>query len=302
MTGIELTAVVNLYYEVVTMSKQNVVLITGMSGAGKTTAMGILEDMGYHCIDNFPVQLLESLGAIINENPDQRYSNLALATTAIDYPKFLQYFENIDVNVRVMFLDASNEKLLLRYKFTRRHHPMLLSSMANTLEEAIEVERDMFNALKERAFLHIDTTKLDQQGLKNALMEKLSLNNQQTFSISFVSFGFKHGVPMDVDLVFDVRFLPNPYYIEELRSKTGNDAPVYEYVMSFDQTKDFIRHLKNFLDYVFIQYKNEKKNHLTVGIGCTGGHHRSVSVTNWLYSHYKDQYHCYKSHRDIKVG
>ena len=171
------------------MNKQNVVLITGMSGAGKTTAMGILEDMGYHCIDNFPVQLLESLGTIINENPDQRYSNLALATTAIDYPKFLQYFENIDVNVRVMFLDASNEELLLRYKFTRRHHPMLLSSMANTLEEAIEVERDMFNALMERAFLHIDTTKLDQHGLKNALMEKLSLNNKQNFSISFV-FGF----------------------------------------------------------------------------------------------------------------
>jgi len=107
---------------------------------------------------------------------------------------------------------------------------------------------------------------------------------------------------MDVDLVFDVRFLPNPYYIEELREQTGDDAPVYDYVMSFDQTKEFIRHLKSFLDYVFIQYKNEKKNHLTVGIGCTGGHHRSVSVTNWLYSHYRDHYHCYKSHRDKKVG
>lgn len=284
------------------MNEQNVVLITGMSGAGKTTAMGILEDMGYHCIDNFPVQLLESLGKIINAKPDPRYSNIALATTAIDYPKFLQYFENIDVNVRVVFLDASNEKLLLRYKFTRRHHPMMMFSKANTLEEAIEVERDMFNALNERAVLHIDTTMMDQHGLKVVLMEKLSLNSKPVFSISFVSFGFKHGVPMDVDLVFDVRFLPNPYYIEELREQTGDDAPVYDYVMSFDQTKEFIRHLKSFLDYVFIQYKNEKKNHLTVGIGCTGGHHRSVSVTNWLYSHYRDQYHCYKSHRDKKVG
>ena len=284
------------------MNEQNVVLITGMSGAGKTTAMGILEDMGYHCIDNFPVQLLESLGKIINAKPDPRYSNIALATTAIDYPKFLQYFENIDVNVRVVFLDASNEKLLLRYKFTRRHHPMMMFSKANTLEEAIEVERDMFNALNERAVLHIDTTMMDQHGLKSVLMEKLSLNSKPVFSISFVSFGFKHGVPMDVDLVFDVRFLPNPYYIEELREQTGDDAPVYDYVMSFDQTKEFIRHLKSFLDYVFIQYKNEKKNHLTVGIGCTGGHHRSVSVTNWLYSHYRYHYHCYKSHRDKKVG
>ncbi|MEG0275029.1 MAG: RNase adapter RapZ, partial [Longicatena sp.] len=168
--------------------------------------------------------------------------------------------------------------------------------------EAIEVERDMFNALNERAVLHIDTTKMGQSELKDVLMEKLSLNSKSVFSISFVSFGFKHGVPMDVDLVFDVRFLPNPYYIEELRELTGDDAPVYDYVLSFDQTKEFIRHMKSFLDYVFIQYKNEKKNHLTVGIGCTGGHHRSVSLTNWLYSHYHDQYNCYKSHRDKKVG
>lgn len=283
------------------MSEQNVVLITGMSGAGKTTAMGILEDMGYHCIDQFPVQLLSSLGEIINSKPDPRYSNLALATTAMDYPKFLNYFENIDCNVRVIFLDASNEKLLLRYKFTRRHHPMMMFSKANTLEEAIEVERDMFDNLNERAVLHIDTTKMSQQELKAVLMEKLSLNSKSVFSISFVSFGYKHGVPLDADLLFDVRFLPNPYYIDELREQTGDDKPVYDYVMKFDQTKELIQRLHSFLDYVFVQYKEEGKNHLTVGVGCTGGHHRSVSVTNWLYDYYKSQYHCYKSHRDKKV-
>lgn len=249
------------------MNQQNVVLITGMSGAGKTTAMGILEDMGYHCIDNFPVQLIESLGKIINSTPDERYKNIALATTAIDYPKFLQYFANIDVNVRVVFLDASNEKLLLRYKFTRRHHPMMIFANANTLEEAIEIERDMFNALQERAVLHIDTTKLDQQGLKSTLMEKLALNSRSVFSISFVSFGFKHGVPMDVDLVFDARFLPNPYYIEELKDKTGDDSEVYDYVMSFDQTKEFIRHLKSFLDFVFILVANFLRIYVTRLIG-----------------------------------
>ncbi|MDE6475694.1 MAG: RNase adapter RapZ [Erysipelotrichaceae bacterium] len=283
------------------MSEQNVVLVTGMSGAGKTTAMGVLEDMGYHCIDQFPVQLLSSLEKIINAQPDPRYSNLALATSALDYPKFLHYFQNIECNVHVIFLDASNEKLLLRYKFTRRHHPMIMFSKANTLEEAIEVERDMFDCLNDPSILHIDTTKMSQQQLKSILMEKLHLTSKDVFSISFVSFGYKHGVPMDVDVLFDVRFLPNPFYIAELKELTGNDNEVYDYVIDHSQTQFFLEHLKTFLNYVFEQYKKEKKSHLTVGIGCTGGQHRSVSIINWLYKHYKNQYHCYKSHRDIKV-
>lgn len=284
------------------MRKQNIILITGMSGAGKTTAMSILEDMGYHCIDNLPVQLIEHLEEVMNEQADERYDNIALATTAIDYPKFLQYFQSLDVSVRVVFLDASDDCLLLRYKFTRRHHPMILAERATTLEEAIEVERDLFEELNDRAVLHIDTSKLDQSELKSVLMEKLALNQRLTFSITFVSFGFKHGVPLDADLMFDVRFLPNPYYIEELRHQTGDDQPVYDYVMSFDQTKDYIHYLQSFLDFVFVQYRQQNKNHLTIAIGCTGGHHRSVSIVNWLYKHYKNEYHCYKSHRDKKVG
>lgn len=287
--------------EVVYVSEQNVLLITGMSGAGKTTAMAILEDMGYHCIDQFPVQLLSSLGKLINSQTDSRYSRLALATTALDYPKFLNYFENIGCNVRVIFLDASNEKLLLRYKFTRRHHPMMIDGKANTLEEAIEVERDMFDSLNERAVLHIDTTKLSQQELKTILLEKFSLVNKPVFSISFVSFGFKHRVPLDADFIFDVRYLPNPYYVSELKEKTGDDAEVYEYVMKFDETKELLKNLQQFLDFVFRQYKIEGKSHVTVCVGCTGGHHRSVSVTNWLYDYYKSQYYCFKSHRDKKV-
>lgn len=284
------------------MRKQNIVLITGMSGAGKTSAMGILEDMGYHCIDNFPVQLIENLGKIIKKDPDERYSNIALATTAQDYPKFVQYFQNIEIPVRVIFLDAQDQCLLLRYKFTRRHHPMILCGKATTLEEAIEYERDLFEGLNDRALLHIDTTKLGQGELKAILMEKLQMHEQPSFSISFVSFGYKHGVPLDADFLFDVRFLPNPYYIEELRPMSGDDAPVYDYVMGFEETKECIRHIKALLDYVFVQYKKQNKNHIMVGIGCTGGHHRSVSITNWLYSHYKGEYHCYKSHRDKKVG
>ncbi len=284
------------------MSEQNIVLVTGMSGAGKSTAMSILEDMGYHCIDQFPVQLVSSLGKIIKANPDARYQNIALATTALDYPTFLTYFENINVKVRVVFLDASNEKLLQRYKFTRRHHPFLIFKRANTLEEAIEAERELFNGLQERgAVLHIDTTKLTQHELKKIIEEQLKLGEKPAFSISFVSFGYKNGIPMDSDLLFDVRFLPNPYYIEELRELSGDDAPVYDYVMNSEETQECLRQLQRFLDYAFVQYKNEGKNHLTVGIGCTGGQHRSVSIANWLYDHYSKTYTCYKAHRD-KAG
>ena len=270
-------------------TRRNVVLITGMSGAGKTSAMNILEDMGYHCIDNFPVQLLSSLGHLIREQDDKRYDNIALATNAVDYMQFLNYFENIGMTVNVVFLDASNEELLLRYRFTRRHHPMLLFSMANTLEEAIEVERDLFNRLNERAILHIDTTKLGLQELRNILFSRLSFKAKPEFTISFMSFGFKHGLPIDADIVSDVRFLPNPYYVDALKEKTGNDKEVYDYVMKFDETKEFCRRLHDYLDYVLTQYAKQKRSHLTVAIGCTGGHHRSVTIANWLYALYKDR-------------
>ncbi|MEG0823105.1 MAG: RNase adapter RapZ [Erysipelotrichaceae bacterium] len=283
------------------MATQNIILVTGMSGAGKTTAMQVLEDMGYHCIDQFPVQLINELGTIINEKPDPRYQNLALATTALDYVKYLNYFKSINANIRVVFLDASNEKLLLRYKFTRRQHPFLIFNKANTLEEAIEVERDMFETLKEHAILHIDTTKLSKLKLKEALESKLAFNLQPVFSISFVSFGYKHGVPLDADLLFDVRFLPNPFYVEELKNLTGNNINVYNYVMDCPETKEFLRYLVSFLDYALEQYNIEGKTHLSIGIGCTGGHHRSVSITNWLYDHYRVKYHCFKGHRDEMV-
>lgn len=282
------------------MAKQNVILVTGMSGAGKTTAIGILEDMGYHCIDQFPVQLIHELGKIIKAEHDPRYENLALATSALDYEAFLTYFESREMNVRVLFLDASDEKLLLRYKFTRRNHPFIVFNKANTLEDAIEAERDLFDQLKYRNTVRIDTTKLSQKALKDSMEAKFSISDKQMFTISFVSFGYKHGVPLDADLMFDVRFLPNPYYIEGLKELTGDDAPVYQYVMDCAETKELINRLTPFLDYAFTQYQSEGKNHLTVGIGCTGGQHRSVTLTNYLYDFYRTKYNCHKGHRDKK--
>lgn len=283
------------------MEDVNIVLITGMSGAGKTTAMSILEDMGYHCIDQFPVELIHELGKLLKGKSDVRYHNVALATTALDYTKFLVYFENIGMNVRVLFLDASNDRLLKRYKFTRRQHPFLVNHMANTLEEAIESEREYFNAIKERASIYrIDTTYLPVAQLKNQIEDYLKLGEKPSFSISFVSFGYKNGIPMDSDLLFDVRFLPNPFYVEELKNLTGNDLAVYSYVMKYYATQECIRHIVEFLDYVLPEYEKEGKNHLTVGIGCTGGQHRSVTITNYLYEHYSKKWNCYKSHREIK--
>lgn len=283
------------------MENVNIVLVTGMSGAGKTTAMSVLEDMGYHCIDQYPVELIHYLGKLLRETKDVRYHNVALATSAIDYIKFLTYFENIEMKVRVLFLDASNEKLLHRYKFTRRQHPFLVKRLANTLEEAIESEREYFNEMKERASIYrIDTTFLPETQLKNQIEEYLRVGEKASFGISFVSFGYKNGVPMDSDLLFDVRFLPNPFYVEELKKLTGNDKAVYDYVMQFDQTKECIQKLTDFLDYVLPQYEAEGKLHLTVGIGCTGGQHRSVSITNYLYDHYSKNWNCYKSHREIR--
>ncbi len=283
------------------MSIQNIVIVTGMSGAGKTTAIGILEDMGYHCIDQFPVQLVHELGTIISKEHDPRYENLALATNALDYEKFITYFENREVPVRILYLDASEEQLLLRYKFTRRTHPFIVFNKANTLEEAIEAERDCFHDLKYRNVVHIDTTKLTQKALKESIVAKFAISEKRSFMISFVSFGYKHGVPMDADLLFDVRFLPNPYYIEELKELTGDDAPVYNYVMECKETSVLIEKMTTFLDYLLPQYEKEGKNHLTIGIGCTGGQHRSVTLTNYFYNYYRTKYNCHKGHRDKKV-
>jgi len=278
--------------------KKRVVLVSGMSGAGKTSATSVLEDMGYHCIDQFPVQLLSLLVDMIESSTDPRYHYTAISTSAKDFPEFIKAFSGADMDVRVLFLDASNEKLLHRYKLTRRTHPLLISNVANTLEEAIHDEREMFTNHKDKATLLLDTTFLSNNELKKKIEKYFSIKSTPTFSVSFVSFGYKHGVPLDADLMIDVRFLANPYWEVELRPYSGDDECVYNYVMEKPETQEFVKRLVEFLDYCFERYVKEGKNHLTVCIGCTGGQHRSVSVTNYLYNHYQNQYTCFKEHRD----
>ena len=280
---------------------KRVILVTGMSGAGKSTATRVLEDMGYHVIDNYPVQLVSLLVDMIETSTDPRYSYIALSTSAQDFPEFLRGLKGQNISVSVMFLDAADSVLLHRYKSTRRTHPLLLSNTCNTLDEAIAVERQMFRKHVNNSFYTIDTSFMSEKEFKKKIEAMFSKSSVPVFSISFESFGYKYGVPMDADLMIDVRFLPNPFWDVSLRPYNGNDDNVYYYVMDKPETKEFLVRLSSFLDYAFEQYTNEGKNHFTVAIGCTGGQHRSVAITNWLYDHYKMKYNCYKQHREEKM-
>lgn len=282
------------------VKNKRVILVTGMSGAGKSTATRVLEDMGYHVIDNFPVQLVSLLADMIETSTDPRYSYLALSTTAQDFSEFLRGLKGQSIEVQVLFLEASDSVLLHRYKSTRRMHPLLLVNVANTLEEAIAVERQMFARNINNSFITIDTSFLVEKEFKRKIEQYFAKSSVPTFSLSFVSFGYKYGVPMDADLMVDVRFLPNPFWVVSLRPFSGNDKEVYDYVIDKPETKEFLDRLLAFTDYAFEQYVKEGKNHFTVAIGCTGGQHRSVAITNFLFDHYKNQYNCYKEHRDQK--
>lgn len=281
------------------MEKQKVVLVTGLSGAGKTSAMAVLEDMGYHCIDRFPVFMIEDLVRDIEAMKDGTYSNLALSVNAADFDIFYRTFKNSECELIVLFLDASKEQLLLRYKYNRRNHPLIVANLANGLEEAIDAEIEQFSNIKSRASIIIDTTFLTQQNLTSRIKRFFKIEGNQSLSLSFISFGYRKGLPMDADLVFDVRFLNNPYWEESLRSMTGNDKPVFDYVINDEKTQDFLKYLTQFLDYAFERYIEESKHLLTVAIGCTGGQHRSVSIVNWLYENYDKQYNTLKDHRDM---
>ena len=279
--------------------KRRVILISGLSGAGKTSVSNVLEDLGFRCIDQLPSFLFKDLLNFIEKDESGNYQNVAVTVSLLDLGKFLYVFENLHFDARVLLLDAESDILLNRYKFTRRIHPLLVSNKADTLEEAIAIEKEELNKYKEMYDV-INTTRLGTYELKDYIEKLLKIDNVNKFTISFVSFGFKNGLPKDADLVFDVRFLDNPFYIDELKELTGNDKEVYDYVLSKAKTKEYLKILNGYLDYSFNEYVKEGKRHLTVAIGCTGGQHRSATLVNYLYDRYKVKYNCFKSHRDIK--
>ena len=276
------------------------VIITGMSGAGKTVAIQSFEDMGYFCIDNMPPNLIPKFWELIKESG--KVTKLALVVDLRSRSFFeeiqnmLVEIENTDfIDTSILFLDASDEELVARYKETRRTHPMAMNGLVT---EGIRKERAILNDLKMQASVIIDTTTLTPRQLREKINQTFKTKGDQGFRIEFVSFGFKYGLPIDSDIVMDVRFLPNPHYIPELRPLTGKDQPVYDYVMSFDETELFYNKFLDLLQTVLPGYIKEGKSSLTIAIGCTGGQHRSVALTERLSGALKENYKVNVTHRD----
>lgn len=275
------------------------VIITGMSGAGKTVAIQSFEDMGYFCIDNMPPTLIPTFWELVKESG--KVTKMALGVDLRSRSFFeqiqnmLEEIENTNfIDASIVFLDASDEELVARYKETRRTHPM---AMYGLVTEGICKERALLEHLKSQASIIINTTMLTPRQLREKINHVFKIKDGQGFRIEFVSFGFKYGIPIDSDIVMDVRFLPNPYYISELKPLTGKDRPVYDYVMSFNETESFYQKFLDLLQTLLSLYK-EGKNSLTVAIGCTGGQHRSVALTERLANALGKTYKINVTHRD----
>lgn len=283
------------------------VVVTGMSGSGKLTAIKMLEDAGYYCVDNLPVSLIDMFVDLFSSK-DTELTKVAMGIDArADQPfdevvKALERHKSGNVSLEILFLETSDDVLLKRYKESRRVHPL---SPDGRVEEGIRKEREVLSEIKKKADYIIDTSNLLTRELKIELdrifVEDKKFNN---LVINIVSFGFKHGIPQDADLVFDVRFLPNPFYIDELKNLTGLDKPVQDYVLGFTEATDFLNKLEDMLMFLIPNYIKEGKYQLVIGIGCTGGHHRSVTLAEKLYDRIKDKgdFWVKLSHRDVRQG
>ncbi len=265
------------------------VIVTGMSGAGKTVALKILEDMGYYCVDNLPIPLMREFASLISGNPDKSSENVALGIdirSGLELPQLdqvLSDWRRDGFNCKVLFLDASDETLIKRYKETRRSHPL---AGTGRIGQGIAREREQLSFLKEEADYIFDTSKLLTRDLRKEI-EKLFTEDPvyDNLFITVLSFGFKYGIPTDADLVFDVRFLPNPFYEESLRPLTGEDPGVRDYVMKGNTAEIFLTKLFDMVDFLVPNYVQEGKTRLLIAVGCTGGRHRSVTVARALYEH-----------------
>ena len=280
-------------------------IVSGLSGGGKSTVMSILEDSGFFCVDNLPPVLIpkfaevclagvgtyERVAMVCDIRAGEQFTGLFEAMDALDAMKF-QY--------KVLFVEADTAAIIKRYKETRRSHPLITE--ADSLSEAVEQERTAMEPLRERADYIITTTALPVQKLRGQVLDMFAPNrkSRNEMSISVTSFGFKYGVPLEADLVFDVRFLPNPYYVEELRPQTGLDKGVSDYVFDNPITQELMEHLRRFMDFLLPHFVEEGKSALVIAVGCTGGHHRSVAVTHALCEYIQGLgYAAGENHRDM---
>lgn len=279
-------------------------IITGLSGAGKSSAVKAMEDIGYYCVDNMPPALIPMFADICKQSSG-KIENVALVSDLRGGDLFNQLFESLNdlqekgFEYEIIFLDAADNKLVTRYKETRRNHPL---SPQGTVLEGITKERGLLSEVRSRAKYIIDTTKLRPSDLKDEI-QKIALNQTEYKGIivNVVSFGFKYGIPIDSDLVFDVRFLPNPFYVPELKPKTGEEKEVRDYVFSYKQTEQFLKKLNDMIEFLIPYYVEEGKSQLVIAIGCTGGKHRSVAIANDIYTFIKTLGHkVVLQHRDYQ--
>ena len=281
------------------------IIVTGMSGAGKSTAMKMMEDVGFFCIDNLPILLLDKL-VDFSSSLDADIQKVAVGIDIRNkeglekIESMLAQFKERKVHYEILFLDAVDDVLIKRYKETRRNHPL---AGTERVQKGIDEERKKLEYLKSEADYIIDTSKLLTRELKVEL-EKIFIENQdyKNLFVTILSFGFKYGIPSDSDIVMDVRFLPNPYYVEGLRAKTGNDKEIQEYVMQFPEANEFVDKLEDMIRFLIPNYISEGKNQLVISIGCTGGKHRSVTLANQLYERMNlsdKKYGLKIEHRDI---
>lgn len=282
------------------------VIVTGMSGAGKSTALKTLEDMGYFCVDNLPIQLIRHF-AQIAYGDDNDISNVAIGVDIRNgvyleqLSECLEQLKESDYHYEILFLDSNDDVLVRRYKETRRNHPL---SRNARVEDGIRQERLRIAFLRKEADYIIDTTSLLTRELK-AELDKIFIQDAEyhNFILNIVSFGFKYGIPRDADLVFDVRFLPNPFYVPELKMLTGNDRRVQDYVMQFDEAREFLNKLTDLLEFLIPNYIKEGKNGLVIAVGCTGGKHRSVTLANGIFQELRElPYGVRIDHRDVGRG
>ena len=281
------------------------VIVTGISGAGKVTALKIFEDNGYYCVDNLPIDLIESF-ADIHFGQTNEKNKVAIGVdirSGKNLEKMSEVLKNMkakEQNYEILFLDCNNNTLIKRFKETRRSHPM---GDRDSVENEINEERAKLEFLREQADYIIDTSNLLVKELRGEIEKIFVLNRDyRNLFVTIMSFGFKHGVPADCDLVFDVRFLPNPYYVPELKHKTGNQKEVQDYVLNSPVSHEFLNKLVDMIKFLIPNYIEEGKNQLVIGIGCTGGHHRSVTIANELYNQLNSSdasYGIRLSHRDI---
>ena len=281
------------------------VIVTGISGAGKVTALKIFEDNGYYCVDNLPIDLIESFADILFGQTNEK-NKVAIGVdirSGKNLEKMSEVLKNMkakEQNYEILFLDCNNNTLIKRFKETRRSHPM---GDRDSVENEINEERAKLEFLREQADYIIDTSNLLVKELRGEIEKIFVLNRDyRNLFVTIMSFGFKHGVPADCDLVFDVRFLPNPYYVPELKHKTGNQKEVQDYVLNSPVSHEFLDKLVDMIKFLIPNYIEEGKNQLVIGIGCTGGHHRSVTIANELYNQLNSSdapYGIRLSHRDI---